>query len=75
MLALERDIAYDIAGDNPGGRSEEEILKQEAEEDLIEKSGLTAMGVAVPEMLSREPAQAVPTEEDDDRRTPQGGIL
>lgn len=33
MLALERDIAYDIAGDNPGGRSEEEILKQEAEED------------------------------------------
>ena len=33
------------------------------------------MGVAVPEMLSREPAQAAPTEEDDDRLMPQGGIF
>ena len=72
MLALEREIAYDIAGENPGGRSEEEILMQEAEDDYIEKSGLTAMGVAVPEMLSREHAQATPIEEDGGRRTPEG---
>ena len=48
------DIAYDIAGQE---RSEEEILNQDQNEPMIEKSDITAVGVAVPERLG--------TEEDD----------
>ena len=50
------DIAYDIAGQE---RSEQEILNQDQNELMIEKSDITAMGVAVPEILG--------TEEDDDQ--------
>ena len=48
------DIAYDIAGQE---RSEQEILNQDQNEPMIEKSDITAVGVAVPERLG--------TEEDD----------
>ena len=51
MLALERNIAYDIMGEDIE-RSEQEILNEEA--DLIEKSDITALGVAVPEVLVTE---------------------
>ena len=56
MLKLERDIAYGIMEENIE-RSEQEILKEGDEEQMIEKSDLTALGVAVPEVLV--------TEEDD----------
>ena len=71
MMALEREIAYDIAGVHPGGRSEEEILQQEADEAQIEKSGLTAKGIAFPNMLLTEGDQAIQID-DEDRKTPTG---
>ena len=51
MLQIEQAIAYDIMGEQIE-RTEEEILNEE--EALIEKSDLTAMGVAVPEVLVTE---------------------
>lgn len=51
MLQIEQAIAFDIMGEQIE-RTEEEILNEE--EDLIEKSDLTAMGVAVPEVLVTE---------------------
>ena len=51
MLRLEREIAYDIMDENVE-RSEHEILNQK--EQMIQKSDITAMGVAVPEMLVTE---------------------
>ena len=65
MLALEREIAYDVMRDI---RAQCDILKQEFDEDLIEKSDITAMGVAVPEMLVTEEDEAVLMEAD--RKTP-----
>ena len=52
MLALEREIAYDMVGDRV--RTEAEILREGADEAAIEKSDLTAMGVAVPDELGME---------------------
>ena len=48
------EIAYDVMGQE---RTEQEILNQDQNEPMIEKSDITAMGVAVPERLG--------TEEDD----------
>lgn len=55
MLQLEMEIAYDVMGQE---RSEQEILDQDQNEPMIEKSDITAVGVAVPERLG--------TEEDND---------
>ena len=54
MLQLERDIAYDIMAENVE-RSEQEILNDD--EQMIEKSDITAVGVVVPEMLVTEEDQ------------------
>lgn len=51
MLELEREIAYDIVGENIE-RTEQEILADD--EQMIEKSDITAVGVAVPEVLVTE---------------------
>ena len=52
MLNLEREIAYDIAGENVDSMQDEDILHQET--PLIETSAVTAIGVSVPEMLRTE---------------------
>lgn len=52
MLNLEREIAYDIAGENVDSNHDEDILQQET--PLIETSAVTAVGVAMPEMLRTE---------------------
>ena len=56
MLRIERDIEYDMLEENIE-RSQQDILNQDNEEQLIEKSDLTAMGVTVPEMLVTEEDQ------------------
>ena len=53
MLRIERDIAYDIMGEHIE-RTEEDILAEEENEALIEKSDITALGVIVPEVLVTE---------------------
>ena len=53
MVALERDIAYDILGENLE-RSEKEIMDEACDEPLIEKSDITAMGAVVPDVLVTE---------------------
>ena len=53
MLNLEREIAYDIAGENvDSNHDEDNILQQET--PFIETSAVTAVGVAMPEMLRTE---------------------
>ena len=65
MLQIEQAIAFDIMGEQIE-RTEEEILNDE--EALIEKSDLTAMGVAVPDVLVTEgddqPNSAIPVHTD-----------
>ena len=65
------DIAYDIAGQE---RSEQEILNQDQNEPMIEKSDITAVGVAVPERLGTEEDEQDDLEEEHlmepDRATP-----
>lgn len=51
MLAIEREIAYDIMGEQIE-RTEQQILNEEV--PLIESSDVTAFGVAVPEVLVTE---------------------
>ena len=53
MLKIERDIAYDIMGEQIE-RTQEQILAEADQETLIEKSDITAIGVAVPEVLQTE---------------------
>ena len=53
MLRIERDIAYDIMGEHIE-QTEEDILAEEENEALIEKSDITALGVIVPEVLVTE---------------------
>ena len=53
MLNLEREIAYDIAGENVDSmQDDEDLLHQET--PMIETSAVTAIGVTVPEMLRTE---------------------
>ena len=51
MLQLEREIAYDIMEERIE-RSEHEILNEK--DQLLEKSDITAVGVAVPDVLVTE---------------------
>ena len=69
MLRLEQEIAYDIAGDTVE-RTQEEILNQK--EHMIEKSDLTEIGVAVPEMLVTEEDEGGTIMHPDQSRVNQG---